>query len=119
MLSRLPRPLRLALYAIAVLVLAYMTLAPSKDVPGAGLIWDKAEHAIAWAVLTGLGLVLSTKRRWVIPIFAFAFGAAIEVLQAIMPLGRDGDIFDLMADTVGVATAYFLWRVARHLGWVR
>jgi VanZ family protein len=119
MLSRLPRPLRVGLYAVAALVLLYMTLAPGKDVPGVGILWDKAEHAIAWAVLTLLGLLLSTKRRWAIPAFAFVFGAVIEVLQAVMPFGRDGDIRDLMADTVGIAVAYFLWRVARHLGWVR
>jgi len=63
-LSRLPRRLRLALYAVAACVLAYMTLAPTKDVPGAELVWDKAEHSIAWAVLTGAGLLLSTRRRW-------------------------------------------------------
>ena len=119
MLSRLPRRLRLALYAVAVAVLLYMTLAPSKAVPGSGLIWDKAEHAGAWLVLTGLGLLLSTRRRWAIGVFTFAFGAAIEVLQATMPFGRDGDIVDLMADSVGIATAYFLWRVAGHLGWVK
>ena len=119
MLSRAPRRLRLALYAVAVAILLYMTLAPSKAVPGAGLIWDKAEHAGAWLVLTGLGLLLSTRRRWAIGVFAIAFGAAIEVLQAAMPFGRDGDIVDLMADGVGGATAYFLWRVAGHLGWVK
>jgi VanZ family protein len=119
MLSRLPRRLRLVLYAVATLVLLYMTVAPAKAVPGVDLFWDKAEHATAWAVLTGLGLLLSTKRRWAILIFAFAFGAFVEVLQATLPLGRDGDIADLMADSVGIATAYFLWRVARHLGWVK
>lgn len=118
MLSRLPRPLRLALYAGAVLVLLYLTLAPTKDVPGVGLVWDKAEHAGAWAVLTLLGMLLSTKRRWAILVFAFGFGVVIEVLQATLPLGRDGEVQDLMADCVGIATAWFLWRVARHLGWV-
>src|SRR5258707_15621354 len=91
MLSRLPRPLRLALYAGAVLVLLYLTLAPTRDVPGVGLVWDKAEHAGAWAVLTLLGMLLSTRRRWAILGFAFVFGAVIEVLQATLPLGRDGD----------------------------
>ena len=119
MLSRLPRPLRVALYGLAVLVLVYLTLAPTKDVPGVGMVWDKAEHAGAWAVLTLLGMLLSTKRRWAILVFAFGFGAAIEVLQATLPLGRDGDVHDLVADSVGIATAWFLWRVARHLGWVK
>ncbi|HXA38123.1 MAG TPA: VanZ family protein [Phenylobacterium sp.] len=118
-LRRLPRPYRLAIFALACVILLYLTLAPGKDVPGVGLVWDKAEHAIAWAVLTGAGLLLSTRRRWAILVFAFVFGAAVEVLQATLPFGRDGDIFDLTADTVGIAAAYVVWRVWRRLGWVR
>ena len=118
-LRRLPRPFRLAVYALACLILLYLTLAPGKDVPGVGLVWDKAEHAIAWAVLTGAGLLLSTRRRWAILVFAFVFGAAIEVLQATLPFGRDGDILDLTADTVGIAGAYAVWRLWRRLGWVK
>jgi VanZ family protein len=118
-LSGLPRPVRVALYATACLALLYLTLAPGKDVPGVGLVWDKAEHALSWAVLTGAGLVLSTRRRWAIGVFAFVFGAAIEVLQATLPFGRDGDWHDLAADTVGIGLAYLVWAVWRRLGWVR
>jgi uncharacterized protein YfiM (DUF2279 family) len=118
-LSALPRRLRLALYALACLILLYMTLAPGRDVPGVGITWDKAEHATAWAVLTGAGLLLSTKRRWSIGVFAFLLGAVIEVLQATMGVGRDGDWRDLVADTVGIAAAYLVWRLMRRAGWVQ
>jgi VanZ family protein len=119
LIAGLPRPLRLALYAAASLVLTYMALAPTHDVPGVELFWDKLEHGSAWTVLTLLGLVLSTRRRWAIGVFALAFGAAIEVLQAIMPFGRDGNVGDFVADAIGVAAAYGLWFVARWLGWAR
>jgi VanZ family protein len=119
LLAGLPRPLRLALYAVASLVLTYMALAPTRDVPGSELFWDKFEHGSAWTVLTLLGLVLSTKRRWMIGVFALAFGAVIEVLQAVMPFGRDGNVGDFVADTIGVAAAYALWFIARRLGWAR
>jgi len=109
----------MALYAAACCVLIYMTLAPGKDVPGVGITWDKAEHALAWAVLTGAGLLLSTRRRWAIGVFAFLFGAAIEVLQATMGWGRDGDWRDLVADSVGIAAAYLAWGLMRRRGWVR
>jgi VanZ family protein len=118
-LNNLPRPLRLAIYGLACLILLYITLAPGKDVPGAGFLWDKAEHATAWAVLTGAGLLLSTKRRWAIPLFAFLFGAAVEVLQAVMPFGRDGEWGDLAADSVGIAVAWLVWLGMRRLRWVR
>ena len=118
-LRRLPRPLRLGVYGLACAILLYLTLAPGRDVPGVGLVWDKAEHAISWAVLTGAGLLLSTRRRWAIGVFAFVFGAAIEILQATLPFGRDGDWHDLAADTVGIVLAYAVWWVWRRLGWVK
>lgn len=117
--DRLPRRLRLTLYALACSVLLYMTLAPGHDVPGVGITWDKAEHALAWAVLTGAGLLLSTRRRWAIGVFAFVFGAVIEVGQATMGLGRDGDWHDLLADSTGIAVAYLAWWLMRRAGWVR
>ena len=119
LLARLPRPLRLALYAAASLVLLYMALAPTRDVPGVNLVWDKAEHSVSWMVLTLLGLLLSTRRRWAVVAYALAFGGLIEVLQWLLPFGRDGEWSDFAADTVGVATAYFFWRIAWHLGWVK
>ncbi len=117
--DRLPRLLRLSLYALACCVLLYMTLAPDNRVPGSGLIWDKAEHAISWVVLTGVGLLLSTRRRWAIGIFAFGFGAIVELLQATMGLGRDGNLPDLAADIVGIGVAYIIWALIRRAGWVR
>ncbi|HEY0435349.1 MAG TPA: hypothetical protein VGC92_01835 [Phenylobacterium sp.] len=118
LLARLPRPVRLGLYALASLVLLYMALAPTHDVPGVDLVWDKAEHSVSWMVLTLLGLLLSTRRRWAIVAYALAFGGLIEVLQWLLPFGRDGEWADFAADAVGVATAYFFWRIAWHLGWV-
>jgi VanZ family protein len=119
LINALPRRARLALYALAALILSYMALAPTQDVPGADLVWDKAEHASAWTVLTLAGLVLSTKRRWAIGVFAIVFGAVIEVLQAVMPFGRDGNVADWIADIIGIAAAYVIWAIARRLGWVR
>ena len=119
LIAGLSRPLRLALYALATLILTYMALAPTNDVPGADLVWDKAEHASAWTVLTLAGLALSTKRRWAIGVFAAVFGAVIEVLQAVMPYGRDGNVGDWIADLIGIAVAYGLWFAARRLGWAK
>jgi VanZ family protein len=118
-LDKLPQRVRVGLYALACLILLYLTLAPGQDVPGVGLVWDKAEHALSWAVLTGAGLLLSTHRRWVIPVFAFILGAVIEVLQATMGLGRDGDWRDLAADSVGIVAACAVWWGLRRAGWVR
>lgn len=112
--ASLPRPLRLALYAGAVIVLLWLTLSPSDDLPRVHL-WDKAEHAAAWMVLTGLGLILSPRRPRAIAAFAIVFGALIEVLQGVLPVGRDADVRDLLADCVGVSVALLAYLVVRRV----
>lgn len=112
--DRLPPRLRLGAYGLAVAVLLYLTLAPAQDLPKAHL-WDKAEHAIAWFVLAGAGLAFWPRRPRRIAVFAFCLGALVEVLQWAMPLGRDGDVRDLAADSVGIAVALAAWAVARRL----
>ena len=111
----LPRPVRLAIYALAVTIVLYMCLAPSKDVPGEGLVWDKAAHALTWAILAGSGYVLAPRRLRAITVFAIGLGAAIEVAQATMGFGRDGDWRDLAADTIGVTVALGVYLLVRRL----
>ena len=117
---RWPRPLRLGLYALAVAILLWLTLAPQKALPPEPGWGDKWDHALAWTVLVLSGLVLAPGRRWALGVFALALGAVVEVLQGVMGFGRDSDWRDLIADAAGVALAYAVawtaqraWR-ARH-----
>ncbi len=113
--ARLPRPLRLALYGLATAVLLYLCLAPREELPQEGLS-DKPEHAIAWFVLTFAGYLLAPKRAGAIPTYALALGALVEILQANMGLGRNGDLRDLGADAVGILAAVAVyWPVRRWL----
>ena len=83
----------------------------------ADLFWDKAQHALAYLVLTGVGLVFFPRRRWTTVFGILAFGVGIEVLQAVMPFGREGDWRDALANTVGALLALTLvqaWRRARR-----
>jgi hypothetical protein len=105
---RWPLPVRFGLYALATAILLWLTLAPSNDLPHVNL-WDKAEHAIAWAVLAATGLVMWPRRPATIAAYALFVGAAVELLQGSMGLGRDMDWHDLVADGVGVAAAVVVW----------
>lgn len=112
----LPRPIRVGLYAVAVGILLFMCLAPTRDLPGADLFWDKWEHVTAWFVLTTTGFILAPRRPRAIVVFAIALGAGIEILQATLTVfGRDGDILDLVADTLGVFAAMVIALIARHV----
>jgi VanZ family protein len=89
-------------------IVAFITISclePPRYVPNLHL-WDKFEHGSAFFGMTAWfgGLV----RRSRYPLIAFLmvlFGGAIEIAQGIMRLGRDEDVMDFAADTVGVAVA--------------
>ncbi|MDE2486602.1 MAG: VanZ family protein [Alphaproteobacteria bacterium] len=106
--------MRIGLYGVAVAVLLYLTLAPSKALPQVNL-WDKAEHAIAWAVLAGVGFALFPGRVWPVVAFALGFGILVEILQGALPFGRDMDWHDWIADAVGVAVATAVFLAMRRL----
>lgn len=110
--SRLPRPLRLLVVAAATTVLLWLSLAPTEDLPGAGLVWDKAEHTVAYLVLMGLGMAFAPRRLHAFTIFALALGLAVEALQANMGFGRQGDWRDIVANSLGVVVGYAAWRWA-------
>ena len=102
------------MFAAAVLVILYMTLAPNEDVPGSSLVWDKAAHSIAFGLLTVIGLLMSTHRRWLVALGVLALGIAIEIAQTLMPFGRNGDWRDALADAIGVVLGLGLWAIARR-----
>ena len=113
-LAFIPRPLRIAAFVLAVAVILYLSLAPTEDVPGDELVWDKAAHAIAYTILVIVGLLFSTHRRWAVVLAVWAIGIGIEVAQAAMPFGRQGDPRDALANTIGIALGVALWTIARR-----
>jgi VanZ family protein len=99
-------------FGLANAILLYLCLAPQQDLPGVSL-WDKAEHGLAWTVLTTVALLLWPSRSWRIALGALALGGIVEVLQAALPFGRDGEVSDWIADAVGVALALAGHRLVR------
>jgi VanZ family protein len=105
-----------------VLFILYATLAPSMYVPDLHLN-DKVEHATAFFGMTfWFGGLVRRQRLWILGVLMSALGAAIEVAQGTMGLGRDMDIHDWIADSCGVliALAILLLCVPRSRGsWLR
>ena len=105
-----------------VLFILYATLAPSRLVPDPHLN-DKVEHALAFFGLTfWFGGLLRRRHYWLLSVLMSLLGAAIEVAQGTMGLGRDMDIHDWIADDCGVllALAVLMTCVPRAKGsWLR
>jgi VanZ family protein len=68
--------------------------------------WDKAEHFLAFYVLTGLAVAAFPRANlFIIAAALSAFGAFIELAQGFSWVGRDRDIQDWVTDTVAIGMA--------------
>lgn len=123
------RFLRLAL-AWALLI-AFLCLTPGKNLPQwewADLLSvDKLVHMLMFGVLSYLlarGLRDRTTNTWtdgrillVAGLLSVAYGGLMELLQDIPGLGRNGDVVDLTANTLGAVVGAWLvhrlWRRRR------
>lgn len=101
------------------LIILVVTLMPAPAVPSSGFLdkyhFDKVVHAVLFGVL--LILVLRARggvqgdvgTRWAMvrwpALLVICFGALTEVLQELLPFGRYGDLWDLLADSLGVSLA--------------
>lgn len=97
-----PRPLRLAVFALACLVVTWASLAPSTALPSVSL-WDKVEHLTAYFGLTVIGAWAFPRRLSRLAAGLFGAGVVIEVAQSLMGWGRQGDPADALANTFGIA----------------
>lgn len=69
--------------------------------------WDKAQHALAFAVLTGWALLLWPQWAGRVVLGMLAFGAGIELAQWAVGW-RFAEWADLAADAVGVLVAWVM-----------
>jgi VanZ family protein len=114
----------------AALILA-LTLSPEPEIPK--VKWlnipqaDKIVHAVLFGVqyfLLMYGLMRQHSSRvyskYVLRIIVIVvlYGAVTEILQAVLPTGRDADVMDWLADCVGTLLAFiigsFLWKMNKN-----
>lgn len=110
-----PAPVRLALFLLACGVIAWLSLAPGEDLPQGLTFWDKAEHACAYLGLALIGAWALPGRLGRLATGLFLGGVGIEILQAVMGLGRQGDPVDALANSVGIAAGLGMALLARAL----
>lgn len=72
-------------------------------------LWDKAQHALAFATLAALGLLAYPHRRWRVLAGLLVFGGLIELAQAATGW-RYGEWADWLADAAGLALGLALAR---------
>ncbi len=105
-------------------VILLTTLLPSSSMPPSLSIWDflsfdTVAHAFMFAILTFLMIVgmskqyTYTKLRHTAIRFSLItsalFGILIELVQHLAGAGRQGDIFDVISDTIGCFAGVLLF----------
>lgn len=99
-----------AAFGLCLLAVLFLSLAPADATPAPDMGGDKVRHALAYFVLTGLGLLAFGPRRVLLG-GILALGAGVEVAQALMGFGRQGDVADLAANLTGEVLAVLLWLI--------
>jgi VanZ family protein len=92
-----------ALGIVLTLGVVVSSLVPARDLPRL-YISDKTEHIIAYSGLAlWFGGLLKPQRYGLLGFLLLLLGGGIEIAQGLMGMGRESDIRDFAADTVGVA----------------
>ena len=97
---------------LLVLATLWLSLIPVDQVPKAFSFWDKAQHALGFAVLGFLGLMTYSGHVGKLLLSLGLFGIGIEVAQWLTGW-RYGDWQDWIADCVGLVIGWVTWRLLR------
>jgi VanZ family protein len=98
-----PQRLARAAFALGALVIVYLSLVPTEELPKIEL-WDKLEHALAYAVVAvaaGIGWAGQRRAKALIGIALMLLGVLLEFLQSFVP-GRLTDPGDALANLTGI-----------------
>jgi VanZ family protein len=86
-------------------------LLPNTELPNSFSLNDKVSHLVGHALMASYFAGLVERRGWwKILLFQFLLGVGIEVLQSVMQVGREADVFDCIANLLGAGLGLLLAR---------
>src|SRR5687768_18404045 len=86
-------------FSVCLVVVLVAALVPPQTLVSP-VVWDKANHALAFAVLGMLACLGYPERKLPVLLGLVAYGVLIELLQSLTGY-RTGDALDVVADGVG------------------
>jgi len=100
-------------FSVCLAVVLALSLMP-QPTPVPPTVWDKTDHAMAFAVLAMLGCWSYPERKPAVLLGLLAYGGLIELLQGLAGY-RIADMVDVLADAVGVLFGWQFARLSRHI----
>ncbi len=109
------RPVARAVFGLVVLLSLVVLFMPGDGVPTGLPINDKVVHGTLFAALALTGSWAGLAR---LPLAGglLAYAGVSEVLQAVLPIGRDGTVGDWLADAAGMLVGLAVATVLRARG---
>lgn len=96
-------------------VILYLSLTPAPPTQGTG--WDKANHALAMAVVMLVAFrafSAASRPSFYAALFAVSLGALIELLQGTCTSSRSAEWGDFLADLCGVIPVFLVLRLLQR-----
>jgi len=85
------------------------SIVPAHELPSLGGISDKAEHIVGYAVLALWFAGIYPRARYpMIGVALLVMGIVVEGLQGAMKVGRQADLRDVYANSVGIVCGLLL-----------
>jgi len=101
------------LFWFTLVVVSALAFMPGDDVPPITTGWDKSNHSLAFFVLTLLAALSWPKQLWWrLALAMVGYGVFIEIVQYFVD--RDADMFDVVADSVGILIHGCIWFAAKR-----
>lgn len=100
-------------FIVVVLISLVVIYIPGSGVPGSPDGTDKLVHLGLFFLLALTGRIAGIPTVW-LGLALLAYAPISEVLQANLPINRDGNAGDALADALGVLTGLFAGRLARR-----
>jgi VanZ family protein len=101
-----------ALGCLLVLAAIFICLVPGNELPHEFELNDKVSHLVGHGALALYFSGLVARRSWwKIFLFLLVLGALIEVAQYSMHMGREGDVRDVVANSIGALLGLALGRL--------
>ncbi|WP_461305413.1 VanZ family protein [Aureisphaera sp.] len=111
-----PRPLFYS-GVLYTLIITVLFLLPAKDIPGMAIRFgDKWAHILVFLLLSLVWLLAAWLNEWLgtgriiwVSFWALVYGIIIEVLQGGFFETRSADIWDIVADAIGILIGCFVF----------
>lgn len=100
------------MFWVGIVTLIIVSVTPRDLLTPLGInIWDKLQHVLAYTILSGLGVMAYSGKKYLAVIFIglVILGGVLEIIQSVIP-GREASFEDAIANAVGAGIGLLFYQ---------